>query len=114
MEYEHDNLENDTGNSGSEFSHIYHDTKEDGDKPEMVFWNQTYNSLSIPAKKSRPFQKDFSISSNKRWDYLNMKKSKQTIWNKLINMPSYAPGRYILRSNFNSMKNSHKSIFGTR
>ena len=27
--YEHDNLENDTGSSESEFSHIHHDTKED-------------------------------------------------------------------------------------
>lgn len=36
MDYKHDNLENDTDNSGSEFSHIHHDTKKDWDKPKMV------------------------------------------------------------------------------
>lgn len=62
MKYEHDSLENDTGSSASEFSHIHHDTKEGWNKLEMVSLKPHLQYTSIPAKKSkRLFQKDFSV-----------------------------------------------------
>ena len=55
--YEHDNLENDTGSSESEFSHIHHDTKEDWDKLRNGFI-ETTPTVHIHPRQKR--QKAFS------------------------------------------------------
>lgn len=54
LKYEHDNLENDTGSSESELSHIHLDTKEDWDKLRNSFIETTLLQFtSIPVKRSQ-------------------------------------------------------------
>ena len=64
LKYEHDNLENDTGSSESEFSHIHPDTKEDWDKLRNSFIETTLTVHIHPCqKKLKAFsQRFFNIS----------------------------------------------------